>query len=91
METKHTPGPWTIADDMRGIGNARVAGVLDANGIGVANCGSHGEANARLIAAAPDMLDALYTLLDAIDGNRITVGDCNQARAAIAKATGVQS
>lgn len=41
-----------------------------------------------LIAAAPELLDALRALLDAVDGNRVTVGDCNQARAAIAKATG---
>lgn len=44
--------------------------------------------NARLIAAAPDMLEALYCLLDSINGNHVTIGDCNQAIAAIAKATG---
>ena len=35
-----------------------------------------------------ELLDALETLLDSINGQRVTVGDCNQARAAIAKATG---
>lgn len=28
---------------------------------------------------------ALQTLLDAVDGNHVTVGDCNQARAALEK------
>jgi hypothetical protein len=61
-----------------------------------------GRYNARLIAAAPEtaaerdrlrevnveLLEALVTLLDSVEGKRITQGDCNQARAAIAKATG---
>jgi hypothetical protein len=47
------------------------------------------EANARLIAAGPEMLEALYGLLDVADGGgHLTEGDCAKARAAIAKATG---
>lgn len=30
------------------------------------------------------LTEALQTLLDAVEGNRVTVGDCNQARAALA-------
>ena len=37
---------------------------------------------------AQQIIDALEVLLEAIEGNRLTVGDCNQARAAIAKARG---
>lgn len=43
-------------------------------------------ANAALIIAAPELLEALETLLEAVDGNHVTFGDCNQARAAIRKA-----
>jgi hypothetical protein len=63
---KHTPGPWEIANDMYGIGNMKVYGVeCKQNGIRqpIANCGwddrGESEANARLIAAAPEMLEAL--------------------------------
>jgi hypothetical protein len=48
------------------------------------------EANARLMAAAPDLLEALRCLLDCSDHQNPEVWDAavNQARAAIAKATG---
>ena len=52
----HTPGPWLVSKDMRGLGNVPVAGVEISTGFPIANCGTHGEANARLIAAAPDLL-----------------------------------
>jgi len=57
----HTPGPWHVSPDMRGVGNLPVAGVEDANDQAVANCGRGGDsaANARLIAAAPELLAAL--------------------------------
>jgi hypothetical protein len=32
-----------------------------------------------------ELTEALQTLLDAVEGNRVTVGDCNQARAALTK------
>jgi hypothetical protein len=44
--------------------------------------------NARLIAAAPDLLAALEDLLDAVERHAVQTGDCNMARAAIARATG---
>lgn len=60
-DTQHTPGPWTIAANMYGIGNMRVHGVEAKQGSvtqSIANCGwdDRGEsaANARLIAAAPE-------------------------------------
>jgi hypothetical protein len=91
--SKSTPGPW------RHILNAWI--VADA-GVVLTSQGME-EANARLIAAAPDMLAALQSLLE--DGGRVSLvvrenlvvwsGDLGAlskaraaARAAIAKATG---
>lgn len=64
----HTPGPWSFTADMYGLHNMRVFGAADARGNGIANCGyderGECEANARLIAAAPEMLAALEALLE---------------------------
>lgn len=55
-ETKHTPGPWNICEDVNSEG---LTGDLictlndDERDVG------ESEANARLVAAAPDMLEAL--------------------------------
>lgn len=84
---KHTPGPWKthLTDDTL---------VVDGNGLVIAHMGglylgddSPMEANARLIAAAPDLLAALEVI--AAD-SRWTSGEPTlmQARAAIAKAKG---
>jgi hypothetical protein len=60
----HTPGPWTashISDD------ERIGIITNDNGI-IVGCGSHlTEANARLIAAAPDLLAALEWAMDQIE------------------------
>jgi hypothetical protein len=84
---KHTPGPW-VAECIGSNGDhENPQDIYEINGkTRVAEFVT--EANARLIAAAPELLDALVTLLDAVEGKRITQGDCNQARAAIARATG---
>lgn len=85
---KSTPGPWT-AEKNGGKG----AWIKGANGEWSAMaCGTDDEnadANARLIAAAPDLLEALKVMID------ITVGDIysldpaiTAARKAIAKAEG---
>ena len=63
-DVKHTPGPWTYF-----VGNANGRGLIRVEVCGTAseNCGHHiasftrgheNEANARLIAAAPDLLAA---------------------------------
>lgn len=79
MSGQHTPGPWRLEGDglvMR-HGAHMTVNVQDAtNGYVVfleqlefnANAAEF-EANARLIAAAPDLLDALKTLR--IDANRL--------------------
>ena len=90
---KHTPGPWQIAngEDRRVylINHGR-----DAVGETVYT-DTRNPANARLIAAAPDLLAALKGILrehDALQMAEGRTGDrwpsATRARAAIAKATG---
>ena len=97
---EHTPGPWTPIEQVtREPGEVRTWWEVHAfasNGIGskhVAHIPS--EADARLIAAAPDLLAALEDLVGYCDncGGTGMVGDnpcrwCSPARAAIAKAKG---
>lgn len=84
-EAKHTPGPWR--GDCEIIGNSRVV----ATTAWCSGFKEEDEANARLIAAAPDLLAALKRitagLSDAEDLRALIKGDeVKQARAAIAKA-----
>ena len=88
--SKHTPGPWRYMAgthshyDSEGKAIARVYG---PRGI---DC-SRRDANARLIAAAPDLLEALKGMLSRTDGQAIynfMEPQREAARAAIAKATG---
>lgn len=58
----YTKGPWKNAPDMRGIGNIPVVGIVDPDGNAIANLGTQGADNARLICAAPDLLEALQAL-----------------------------
>lgn len=82
MQTKHTPGPWSITEDG--------ATVLSAGKIPVAAVASVYPANARLIAAAPEMLKAL----EAVFRQTCTLGlkpdqNCKEMMAkVIAKALG---
>ena len=88
---KHTPGPWSVDHNI----NVMAAGGFVAfPGI---SAGFDQKANARLIAAAPELLEALQALEDyvcnnisndyptGIDTDSIAF---RQAHAAIAKATG---
>jgi hypothetical protein len=101
--TQHTPGPWFITQHQAEINHiaiyyeddslrSKIADLYDGN-----LCEEHGtiEANASLIAAAPDLLEALERIMDyAVDGANIR--DVNifeqpqfvNAYAAIAKAKG---
>ena len=85
--SKHTPGPWEWNKYGALLHEDEI--VLGIDG-GCRRCDYPNEANARLIAAAPDLLEAL-TLLESTCGegwlemnNPIRV----LARAAIAKAKG---
>jgi hypothetical protein len=85
METKHTPGPW-FSNNM-GLHN----GIGDGIAAYAADCYPNDD-DARLIAAAPDLLAALQWIADYGD-----TGKCGRpayydmrahARAAIRKAEG---
>ena len=92
--SKHTPGPWAMPDSGQGrISKVGVNGGWDGM-IATADCGdyarsrSEGLANARLIAAAPDLLEALK---DAVRDSESPGQWLDESRAAIAKATGEQA
>lgn len=90
---KHTPGPWFVdhkspflvraGDDIDGrhiahIGPANYTPRFDVD-----------EPNAKLIAAAPDLLEALEYCLDCLGDEFALPSDCQStARAAIARARG---
>lgn len=98
MEHKHTPGPWVtnahqevwstkpMRFNLTTAGIPMIASVCrheDAEG------GFPAEANARLIAAAPDLLQALrvaYSDIQRCQGH--TIDMLGRIEAAIAKATG---
>lgn len=102
MSTKHTPGPWSVS--------ARCNNMIDVyhhnkqpGAITMALCRvqarqswvSEAEANARLIAAAPELLKELQRLVRLLElpisDGRVSVpglATLNAAKAAIAKATG---
>lgn len=102
-EQKHTPGPWRVGDGSFVIGNHPAPGITGSDDVhhygGHLICESVSQANARLIAAAPDLLEALKDILsgwryirqDAAHQSIYGVGwDRAQqaAEAAIAKAEG---
>ena len=94
-KTKHTPGPWRTKRE--GFSTVYVEARIDGGLIQeVAACGpteagrDQQEANARLIAAAPELLEALRGIMK-LDEDLCSEGSIealDKARAAIAKATG---
>ncbi|HYI85038.1 MAG TPA: hypothetical protein VEX11_17760 [Acetobacteraceae bacterium] len=68
MTARHTPGPWAVAADRHIIADPSRDGRM------VASCDPHEflpeqrAANARLIAAAPDLLAVLCRLLADVEG-----------------------
>jgi len=94
MGAKHTPGPWEAFATPVGVGviSRRRADVAHCGGFDTDRPREEEEANARLIASAPDLLEALIELRDAHHGLRssakIKHAAYLKARAAIARATG---
>lgn len=92
MSAKHTPGPWLVEHDTDITGSEAspeigCVGKVDIAHVYLRAVPGKTEANARLIAAAPDLLEALRVAEE-------SVGDLKAleiVRAAIAKATGDQS
>ena len=94
--SEHTPIPWEAAkggfnrDD-----GERIWGTIENNKWIVAEieqepCGGDPESNAALIVRCVNshdaLVEALESMLSGIEGNHLTEGDCNQARAALAAA-----
>lgn len=90
MSAKHTPGPWTVMGDVIvGQPTYIVAGIYNLR---ASNSEQEEQANAALIAAAPELLEALENLLAAqIDPFGIKAARaCKAAVAAISKAKNEQ-
>ena len=87
--SKHTPGPWGIYFNSQDDFVVRKMFDDGTESHAVARVHS-GAANARLIAAAPDLLDALKCLVGWFDDDRMNGAEkqIKKARAAIRKATG---
>ena len=93
---KHSPGPWTAYDNAA-YGTAIKSGQINKY---VANVHMYAglsletyQANARLIAAAPDLLEAARMMADLVDDLLVQAGanyadELAAARAAITKAEG---
>lgn len=99
MEFKHSPAPWRCHDKRPNCSGYSIVG---NDGQYIAFCGDSDElspidANAHLIAAAPELLESLRELVSAMVRYEIDAGESapvkhenmmNKARAAIAKALG---
>lgn len=95
MTTKHTPGPWTYGRVRLGQGFAEWivtaihhergrSNVLIAGDTQNHTPSDEAEANARLIAAAPDLLEAVRDMIS--DHGDLSEATLAFARAALAKA-----
>ena|SRR5690242_12179092 len=103
---KHTPGPWHHKHDdyAKNVINVEADGHIPICRLtGIASARNDGEANARLIAAAPELLAALKAVTDDAEQAIKDIGGCDHsvgicccdiignvehARTAIAKAEG---
>ncbi len=84
-QAKHTPGPWhanTPADDRY----AANSNIRDVNGNVVAISTMPSIANAKLIAAAPELAAALKEILDEWESRGAAGSDIDRGRTALAKA-----
>ena len=86
--SKHTPGPWSVAETRHGYDT--VIRGPKSEPIALALIGGYskkeGGANSLLVAAAPELLEALEDLVSEFG----VCGLTEKARAAISKATGEQ-
>ena len=90
----HTPGPWEVSMDGFTVNSSAAFYIADCEAVACRSdysgtdhaTPSHGRANACLIAAAPDMLTALETVLA---GGHLNTGEQAIVANAIAKALGI--
>lgn len=69
-ETSHTPGPWEIRESKQGEGVCIYAGQYGIGKVWNLNDNPENEANARLVAAAPELLVALKSARAIIQDDR---------------------
>jgi len=62
--SEHTPGPWETSKDAVPVGITQITVYEESSGQRVATAFQN-EANARLIAAAPELLEVLRMICDA--------------------------
>lgn len=99
MSTEHTPGPWKAAPAESPTYSIGPTDPSVKPGIVAVTVGGNDEANARLIAAAPDLLDLCQALLDRLEttSGRLPLepvqqrGWAGRLRVVIAKATTLES
>jgi hypothetical protein len=102
MSTKHTPGPWFYTGkhndcEVRYVGTNREDHYHEEVATLYHGEGEEQIANARLIAAAPELLEALKWYVEnddtniGMEGNEFWEEGLERGKAAIAKATGEQS
>ena len=105
MDAKHTPGPWRLAEVKNETGRITHLVPVDSENMSILTVADDGktcfgavylDGDARLIAAAPDILQELKNIANAKtvewdDPSEFEAWAKNRARAAIAKATGEQS
>jgi hypothetical protein len=97
---KHTPGPWSVANNVHhnresqridGPEGMQIASTMVLSGHDKTSAFYEAHGNAKLIAAAPDLLAALKRLTELVQWHGL-VGQANwnkdEVFAAIAKATG---
>ena len=87
-EAESTPGPWIIMEGTDWVivsPEVSVAAVYTPRGVREVR-----QANARLISAAPDLLEALEAINDGVEGDNISMPEWlwNDVHAALAKAKG---
>lgn len=85
-KTTHTPGPWMVEDGeivQCDPGDQAIASVLYST-----EDDPEADANALLLAAAPDLLAACRTLADWMESHACVPPCLTDARQAIAKAEG---
>lgn len=84
MNSNHTPGPWRVTNSKTAVvaGNVRISqssGPCAASVSVQESIGDTREANAKLVASAPDLLEACVTLLEQLGRSQIAVfpEDCD--------------
>jgi len=87
--SKHTPGPWSVQYETDIAAREDGVGPVDVAHVYMRTAPGRTEANARLLAAAPELLEALKSMCEGFKPLKdADFPALAKARAAIAKAEG---